>query len=84
MIDSEIAWQLQMGLARRGQGGRRKTMPCHLRRRPTKRSPATPVCPTGCAPEYEPRLSPVQTSTSDTFSSIYRRNNCHVISESII
>ena len=40
-------------------------MPCHLRRRPAKRSPATPVCPTGCAPEYEPRLSPVQTSTSD-------------------
>ena len=40
-------------------------MPCHLRRRPTKRSPATPVCPTGCAPEHEPRLSPVQTSTSD-------------------
>ena len=43
-----------------------------------------PVCPTGCASEYEPRLSPVQTSTSDTFSSIYGRNNCHVISESII
>lgn len=59
-------------------------MPCHLRRRPTKRSPATSVCPTGCATEYEPSLSFMETSTPDTFSSIYGRNNCHAISESII
>ncbi len=84
MIDSEIACQLQMGLVRRGQGGRRKSMFCYLRRRPTKRSTATFFLPTGCAPEYEARLSLVRTSSLETFSSNYGRNNCHVISESII
>ncbi len=57
---------------------------CHFRQRPTQRSSATPICPTGCAPEPKPSLSSVQASTSDTFSSIHGRNSCHDISESII
>ena len=45
--ERKIRQRLQMGLVRRGQGRRRKTMLCHLRRRPTQRSSATPICPAG-------------------------------------
>ena len=61
-----------MGLARRGQGARRRPCQVHRRRRGTQRSPATPISPKGGSGTAPVSLSLLLHDVTDIASSSLR------------